>query len=149
MNIKVNLETHLIAPALRDKVHRVDHEQLLSNVPTSRLLTETSLSEMVSAISDTGMFSPILLDSHGYVIAGDIIVAAAQELVTDDIPAIYIADLTKEELVIFIDSTMYFYRVAGLSLEMFLAETLYIRELTDQNGYTILDRAGFANAVAA
>ena len=104
---------------------------------------------MVSAISDTGMFSPILLDSHGYVIAGDIIVAAAQELVTDDIPAIYIADLTKEELVIFIDSTMYFYRVAGLSLEMFLAETLYIRELTDQNGYTILDRAGFANAVAA
>lgn len=114
---RLDLETSLVAPELRDKLFRVDPRQLASKPPAPKPFNRTHVARLVEGLIAIGVMTPVLLDGDGDVIAGHGLVAAAIELDLNDIPAIDHDGLSLSERRVFAKSMVRFFHDAGLGAQ--------------------------------
>lgn len=111
---RLDLETSLVAPELRDKLFRVDPRQIASKLPAPKPCDRKHVARLVEGLIAIGVMTPVLLDGDGNVIAGHGLVAATIELDLDDIPAIDHDGLSLSERRAFAKSMARFFHDAGL-----------------------------------
>lgn len=127
---RLDLDTSLVAPELRDKLFRVDPRRLTSKLPAPKTCDPDHVARLVGGLIAIGVFTPVLLDSDGDIIAGHGLVAAAIQLDLDDIPALAHDDLTLSERKAFAVSMARFFHNAGLDHRAFRAEARHTMALT-------------------
>ncbi|MBN8630057.1 MAG: hypothetical protein J0L76_04285 [Rhodobacterales bacterium] len=127
---RLDLETALVAPELREGLFRVDPRRLASKLPAAKPCDRTHVAHLVEGLIAIGVMTPVLLDGDGNVIAGHGLVAAAIELGLDDVPAIDDDGLSPSERRAFAKSMARFFRDAGLGAQALRAEVRQAMVLT-------------------
>ena len=127
---RLDLETSLVARELRDKLFRVDPRGLTSKLPAPKRCKPKHVARLVEGLIAIGVCTPVLLDRDGDIIAGHGLVAAANQLDLDDIPAIAYDGLTLSERKTYAQSMARFFHCAGLDHRAFLVEARHAMVLT-------------------
>ncbi|GHE05230.1 hypothetical protein GCM10008024_35260 [Allgaiera indica] len=126
---KVDLETSLVASELRDKLFRVDPRGLTSTGLPQKKLTEKYVARIVEGLIAVGVCTPILVDDKAGIFTGHGLVAAANVMRLDDIPALNSRELTSDEWEIYIFSARRFFDISGLGETAFKREMQHILEV--------------------
>ncbi len=121
-NHQIDLETSMVAPELRDKLYRIDPNTLNYKFQRYEEETEEIISDVIAAVTNVGVVTPVLLDEHGDVIACQSLVDAAIRIGLDDIPVINFNELSAEERIICLHSMRDYFDIADLDHDIFLSE---------------------------
>jgi hypothetical protein len=145
---KLNLETYMVDPVLRDRLYRVNPEALTRDYQPMGKLDAEDISEIVQAISTMGFLNPVLVDDENVIVAGQGLVEAAARIGLDDIPALRLKDLDDFERRLYFHMTHHFYESAGLDPEIFRLEAQHILSFT-ASGRLALELFAAQRVVAA
>ncbi|MCV2864414.1 ParB N-terminal domain-containing protein [Albidovulum sediminicola] len=145
---KLDLETYMVDPVLRDRLYRVNPEALTRDYQPMGELDAEDISEIVEAICTMGFLNPVLVDEVNVIVAGQGLVEAAARIGLEDIPALRLEDLDEFERRVYFHMTHHFYKIAGLDPEVFRVEAQHILSFT-ASGRLALELFAAKSAVAA
>ncbi len=146
---KIDLETSLVAPELRDKLFRVDAYRLSCRTSPAYERSVDYVSNLTEAMIRVGVFTPVLIDSKHTIIAGHGLVDAATRIGLEDIPALRVEDLSVDELDIYAKSMARYFGIAELDHETYLAETQQVRMILSMAQVVIDGQSGGSEAIRA
>ena len=134
---KLDLETYMVDPVLRDRLYRVNPEALTPDYQPMGELDAEDISEIVEAISTMGFLNPVLIDGENVIVAGRGLVEVAARIGIDDIPALRLEDLDEFERRVYFHMTHHFYKIAGLDPEIFRLEAQHILSFTASGRFAL------------
>ena len=129
-NKRLDLETSMVAPVLRDKLFRVNPEQLIRDFQPMGELDEEDISEIVETLCVMGFLTPVLIDRDNVIIAGQGLADAAMQTDLEDIPALRLDDLDAEERKTYFLMMHHFFKISELDPKIFRIEAQLILSFT-------------------
>lgn len=127
---KLDLETYMVEPALRDRLFRVRPEDLKMNYQPLGELDDVDIADIREALYCMGFLNPTLIDRDNVVVAGQGVVTAAHQIGLDDVPVLRLEELSEDERRAYFYMTHHFYKIANLDPEIFRLEAQHILTFT-------------------
>lgn len=129
-NEKLDLEISMVAPVLRDRLFRVNPENLNRDFQPMGELDDEDISEIVKTLCVMGFLTPVLIDGDNVIIAGQGLADAAMQTTLEDIPALRLEDLDAEDRKIYFRMMHHFFKISGLDPKFFRIEAQHILSFT-------------------
>ncbi len=129
-NDKLDLETSMVAPVLRDRLFRVNPENLTRDFQPMGELDEEAISEIVETLCVMGFLTPVLIDGNNVIVAGQGLANAAMQTTLEDIPVLRLEELDAEDRKIYFLMLHHFFKISGLDMKIFRIEAQQILSFT-------------------
>ena len=145
---KLDLETCMVEPVLRDRLFRVNPAELKRNFLPLGELDEADIADIREAICIMEWLNPVLIDCDNAIVAGQGIVEAAYQIGLDDIPALKLEELNEEERRLYFYMTHHFFKYTNLEQRVFRIDAQHILPFTASGRLALEIQAAAARMAA-